>query len=825
MSTPPLRPPLPTHDRRTRHAYATGIAFVPCFNSALFNSTQIHPLRRSVNLDTNHDNLSSRRHHGISTLATTSFIPSISLHLRASRPCQSSTRSMTRRRCRHSTKWTCQVYASGGEFVGDDDDGHYRQSSSHDDNSAVDYREVDKATVARRRNNDGSRGSSKSRRGSASSRRRESLDSPVTRKSGVVVSEIVSSSTDEDAINDDIDDDDVNSNNNGTDSNFINSSYESNDDDDDLPGNNNSNASNSNNNGRSMSNMDDSDNDMGFCLDGQFIHSESLARHADERKTGTSTISNIDHLADSEWSDAWALAVGPQKGIELKNQYSRVGILIEHNFSDFEAVEGCADAYQRATIEEIAIEKARAVHAVTGLPCIAEMTDMTIDAPESGSRIKKSLQQGYYTRNIAAEAEVMLDRVRPISEENRLTRFKAVAVYYDGESQVVTHKTVTVVMLFCSAAKAIIATSGALDELYKELTRKFDLTMSSCDDGVLNKWGNLSSGGSGSGKRGKVMIGATLLRERIMRESKVLGDGIIKVSSFLNHMVDTDLVEVCGKELAERLRNTAPNKVLTVESTGLIAGLPVARRLGIPLVFARKSRPITISDSFQTTYRSATKGVTSELIVSCEYLESGDRVLIIDDFLAGGSTAEGLFKLANMAHAKVVGVGVLIEKMSDGGRTFLSGYDVPVESLAKVTAADGSVSVVEEKPWTPPNSKLNDDRIRRAASRKAQQYYSRTEGGDATAASRPPYPPATQRGGSSATSSSVVDEQVVASIGGRFEQVVHDEHDDADDMGDDDADLLDDDDDDEGNGEDQVDIIRWEDDDMLDDIEDDLVRK
>lgn len=92
-------------------------------------------------------------------------------------------------------------------------------------------------------------------------------------------------------------------------------------------------------------------------------------------------------------------------------------------------------------------------------------------------------------------------------------------------------------------------------------------------------------------------------------------------------------MEECGKDLAERLRRTMPNKVLTVESTGLIIGLPTARELGVPMVFAPKSRPITMSDSYETTYRSATKDTTSELILLCEYLESGDRVLIDDDFL------------------------------------------------------------------------------------------------------------------------------------------------------------------------------------------------
>lgn len=198
-----------------------------------------------------------------------------------------------------------------------------------------------------------------------------------------------------------------------------------------------------------------------------------------------------------------------------------------------------------------------------------------------------------------------------------------------------------------------------------------------------------------------------------MREGTLLRDGILKVSAFINHMVDVDLMEECGVELAERLRDTMPNKVLTVESTGLIPALPVAKTLGIPLLFGRKSRPITISDSFQTTYRSATKGTVNEIVVSCEYLHPGDRVVIIDDFLAGGSTAEALFKLASMAHAKVVGVGVLIEKMSSGGRAFLSGYDVPVESLAKVDIVGPKdepprLVVHEEEPWARKEDAVHD---------------------------------------------------------------------------------------------------------------------
>lgn len=515
-----------------------------------------------------------------------------------------------------------------------------------------------------------------------------------------------------------------------------------------------------------------------------FLQSRSLAQYVEGRTAENDGIPPTPNFG-SEWLDCWALSVGEAKSFEMMNQYSRVGILMEHNFGDFVPPEGYQEIYENASIEDISLLKAKVVHDATGLPCISETCDMTIDPPESGSRINKSLQQGYYTRNIEEEADTMIERVLPISDENRLVRFYSVAVYYDGEHEIVKSKRVNVAMVFAEASKSVIATAGALDEMFIELSKKFGLNMafplSGASDGD-NQKGSLKE---------KVFVGATLLRERILREGKVLGDGIIKVSSFMNHKVDTDLMNICGEELAERLRHTMPNKLLTVESTGLVAAFPTARRLQVPLVFARKSRPITISDSYQTTYRSATKGTTSDLIVSCEYLDPGDRVLIIDDFLAGGSTAEALFRLAKMAHAKVVGVGVLIEKMSDGGRTFLSGYDVPVVSLAKVSIEEGSsrILVQEEDPWVPPDSKVGEKEVQEHARYAQSKYYSRTGEGSAP---------------------------LDGSMGELAELDINEENDE----------IADDDDD-------GVDVIRWDDEgnifdeleeDTLDKLQDDLIR-
>lgn len=527
---------------------------------------------------------------------------------------------------------------------------------------------------------------------------------------------------------------------------------------------------------------EDGDDSDQYCS-GEFLHSPSLDDYVEQCDTGL--ISPTIPPPFEEWNEVWALAMSEQKGFETLKHYSRVGILMERNFSDFVAADGCDEAYKNTTLEEITSNKARAVFAGTGLPCIAETVDMSIDAPESGSNINKSLQQGYYTRNIAEEADAMIEKVRPISDENRMTHFNSVSVFYNGEHEFLISKSVRVALVFCSAKKACIASAASLDDLFKQLSQQFNLSLSM----VSPKGVRESADGGAENKRRNVLVGATLLRERIRREGKILGDGIIKVSSFVNHMVDADLMEVCGEELGERLRRTAANKILTAESTGLIVALPTARRLGIPLVFARKSRPITISDSYQTTYRSATKGTTIDLIVSCEYLESGDRVLIIDDFLAGGSTAEALFRLAKMAHAKVVGVGVLIEKMSDGGRTFLSGYDVPVESLAKVSRSgeNGGMLVAEEEPWVPADAKMEVEEVRDEALRAKAAYYARADGKN-------------------------VEEDVVEVR--KAEDLVGEV---------DNGSLFDKDDvDEEDDG--GVDIIRWEDDAALDDIEDELIR-
>ncbi len=179
------------------------------------------------------------------------------------------------------------------------------------------------------------------------------------------------------------------------------------------------------------------------------------------------------------------------------------------------------------------------------------------------------------------------------------------------------------------------------------------------------------------------------LEERIRRDGQYLGNGILKVDGFVNHQVDAGLMDRCGREFARRFADIGATKVLTAEISGIAPALMTAMHLGVPVVYARKSKPITMPDQvYLTLAPSHTKGRMVELIVSPEYLANGEKVLIIDDFLASGATILGLARLAKAAGAQVVGIGAVIEKTFEGGREALKPLGLPIESLACIAAME-----------------------------------------------------------------------------------------------------------------------------------------
>ncbi len=184
------------------------------------------------------------------------------------------------------------------------------------------------------------------------------------------------------------------------------------------------------------------------------------------------------------------------------------------------------------------------------------------------------------------------------------------------------------------------------------------------------------------------------LEEKILREGTCIGDNILKVDNFLNHQLDVKFMDEMGEELARIFKENNPSKILTVESSGIAIAQSASRALGyIPVVFAKKTAPSTmIEDCYTAEAISFTKGTSSILRVSKNFLSEGDRVLIVDDFLARGEAGLALVSICEQAKAKVVGFSAAIEKKHQGGSAKLREKGIKVQSLAVIdTMHDGKV--------------------------------------------------------------------------------------------------------------------------------------
>lgn len=189
------------------------------------------------------------------------------------------------------------------------------------------------------------------------------------------------------------------------------------------------------------------------------------------------------------------------------------------------------------------------------------------------------------------------------------------------------------------------------------------------------------------------------LKERIRAEGRNLGNGILKIDSLLNHQIYPELMYEMGREMAARFATTPVDRILTVEISGIAPAVMTGLAMNVPVVYARKLKPITMSGPvFLETAPSHTKGGEVSLLVSAEFLHAGERVLIIDDFLASGKTLMALARMIKSADALLAGVGVVVEKSFEGGRELMAkaGYaGVPIEALATITSMDNGQIVVE----------------------------------------------------------------------------------------------------------------------------------
>lgn len=403
------------------------------------------------------------------------------------------------------------------------------------------------------------------------------------------------------------------------------------------------------------------------------------------------------------YDSMWVSAIETPCFKNLRGVFRDYGVQFADNFADWE--DGMEEDGYRS-IEDVASYKARRVFEVTGLPCVASRTSFEVEpirpedldkASEAGvvgggkkgpkqSQKSPRVVTGYRFNNIGQHVDNIVQSLLPFSEPTRVTRFRSCVCYYDGEMELFEYGELDCDLYFSGSMRTFIPMSAAINSMLKSLELALDLQFQKW---LYSKVNDATGGGTYSDA-------SVRLRDRVLKEAKVLPNDIIDVSSFLT-LVDVDLMDACGRDLAERFMSSRPSKILTVATTGLVLAIPMAKYLQVPLVYARKQRSVVMADTFEATYGSKTIGQNQQLLVSREHIDEEDRVLIVDDFLSSGSSQEAMLRIVNEAGATAVGVGVLLEKEYEAGRVSLSGFGVPVESVVRIASVkEGVIQLKEE---------------------------------------------------------------------------------------------------------------------------------
>ncbi len=187
------------------------------------------------------------------------------------------------------------------------------------------------------------------------------------------------------------------------------------------------------------------------------------------------------------------------------------------------------------------------------------------------------------------------------------------------------------------------------------------------------------------------------LEERILKDGVVKPGNVLKVDSFLNHQMDIALLDEMGKEFKKRFADKTITKILTIEASGIAIACSAARYFdNVPVVFAKKSKSINIDgDMYVATVESFTHKNVNQVVVSKRYLNEGDHILIIDDFLANGCALQGLISIAESAGAKVEGIGIAVEKGFQIGGKVIRNMGYRLESLAIVDSMDDQAGTID----------------------------------------------------------------------------------------------------------------------------------
>lgn len=185
------------------------------------------------------------------------------------------------------------------------------------------------------------------------------------------------------------------------------------------------------------------------------------------------------------------------------------------------------------------------------------------------------------------------------------------------------------------------------------------------------------------------------LEERIIKDGIVREGNVLKVDSFLNHQIDVPLLEQMGAEFKKRFADKKITKILTIEASGIGIACIVARYFNVPVLFAKKTQSVNVDgDKYCADVYSFTHKCTNHVFVSKKYLNKGEKVLIIDDFLANGAALLGLTEIVRQAEAEVMGIGIAIEKGFQDGGKIIREKGFQLESLAIVDAMDAATGKI-----------------------------------------------------------------------------------------------------------------------------------
>ncbi len=188
------------------------------------------------------------------------------------------------------------------------------------------------------------------------------------------------------------------------------------------------------------------------------------------------------------------------------------------------------------------------------------------------------------------------------------------------------------------------------------------------------------------------------LFDKILTEGTVLQEDVLKVDSFLTHQIDPELMSLVGKKFADKYRDKNITKVVTIESSGIAPAVFIGLELGVPVIFARKQKSLTMTTELLTaSVYSFTKQTTNNISISTKFLTSEDNVLVVDDFLANGQAALGLVELCRQAGSSVEAINIVIEKSFQNGRSLLEEKGYRVDSLARIKSLkNNEVHFVED---------------------------------------------------------------------------------------------------------------------------------